>query len=126
MNIYQENILDHHRNPRNFGRLARPTHAVDHTNPLCGDALHLELLVENGAIIEIAFDGQGCAISLAAASIMTEQLKGQPVEVITGYSDQRMQDELGVPLSPARLKCGLLAVSALRKCLQASGRRPRD
>ena len=118
MNIYREHILDHYRNPRHYGKLAQPTVTVDETNPVCGDHLHIELSIEHQKIREIAFEGGGCAISLAAASVLAEELAGRPVQEVTKFTDAKMLSLLGVPLSPTRTKCGLLALSGLRAGLR--------
>lgn len=118
MDIYREHILDHYRQPRNYGKLAKPDLTADQTNPLCGDHLHFELAVSDGRVTEVKFTGGGCAISLAAASILTEMTDGRSVTAVSKLSDQDMLRELGVPLSPSRLKCGLLALTGVRKALK--------
>lgn len=118
MDIYREHILDHWKRPRNFGKLDDPNVVIDETNPLCGDALHFELKVEDGAIKAIAFQGEGCAISVAAASLLTEKAKRQSVKNVLSISNEMMLKELGISLSPTRLRCGLLAISGLRKGLK--------
>ena len=117
MNIYRENILDHHRNPRNYGRLKSPSVSVDETNPLCGDHLHFDLAIEGGTLNDIKFEGGGCAISLAGASMLTEEVKARALSAVEDMTDKDMLALLGVPLSPTRTKCGLLAISGLRKAL---------
>ena len=77
--LYQELILDHYRKARNRGALDAPTVAVDHNNPLCGDEIHLELLVRDGRVADIRHDGQGCSISQASASMMSEATGGRPL-----------------------------------------------
>ena len=114
--LYREHILDHYQNPRNQGSLSNPTVQVDEANPLCGDILHFDVQVTDGVIGDIKFSGHGCAISLAAASILTDEIKGKKVDELP--TDQEMQDLLGVELSPVRLKCGLLALSGVRKAVQ--------
>ena len=82
--FYQQNILDHSRNPRNSGRLEAATVSRDEVNPLCGDKLHFELLIENDTVADVRFTGRGCAISQAAASMLTEEIKGKSVEAVRG------------------------------------------
>ena len=113
--LYREHILDHYRHPRHHGRLANPTAKIDEANPLCGDTLHLEVVVRDGVLTDVAFEGQGCAISQAGASILSEAVTGRKVSEVP--SDREMLELLGVPLSPVRLKCGLLALAALRKAV---------
>ena len=75
--LYQSVILDHNKHPRNFGALDGATHKADGHNPLCGDKINLQLIVEDGVVTDVAFEGEGCAISTASASVMTETLKGR-------------------------------------------------
>lgn len=119
MDIYRENILDHYQHPRNFGLLAAAD--IEHTelNPFCGDEFTLRFRINNETIEEMKFDGHGCAISTAGASILTEKITGRSVAQVKAITDQDMLDELGVPLSPTRTKCGLLAVSGMRRALGA-------
>src|SRR5690349_11441879 len=78
--LYREIILDHYRSPRNKRRGAEGAIAVKHDNPLCGDELHLAVDIQNGAIADVAFDGKGCSISQASASMMTEAVQGKSVD----------------------------------------------
>lgn len=117
MNLYREHILDHWRNPRNHGRLPQADVTIDESNPHCGDTLHLELKVVDNRITAVAFEGEGCAISIAAASMLTEQLVGKPLAESEKITDRQMLDTLGVPVSPTRMTCALLALSGLRRGL---------
>ncbi|MBA3370387.1 MAG: iron-sulfur cluster assembly scaffold protein [Thermoleophilaceae bacterium] len=113
--LYRDYILDHYKNPRNFGELE--THDLewhDH-NPLCGDELGVHLVVdEEGKIAELRFHGQGCAISQAAASISSEELIGMRVDEIPELSADWVLDQLGIPVSPTRRKCALLSLKVMR------------
>ncbi|MFA9262346.1 MAG: Fe-S cluster assembly sulfur transfer protein SufU [Undibacterium sp.] len=117
MSLYQDQILDHYRNPRNFGSLENPTHRADTKNPTCGDSLHMDIAVQNGTISDVRFSGSGCAISQAGASLLTEYVKGKTVETARGLEPKNVLDLLGVTLSPGRLKCGLLSLETLKKTL---------
>jgi nitrogen fixation protein NifU and related proteins len=117
--FYRENILDHYRNPRNHGHLESPTTTAEGVNPLCGDELAVELVVEDGVVRDIRYNGRGCAISQAAASMLAEHLEGRPVAEARQFSADDMVRLLGIPLTPARLKCGLLAWRALQRALPA-------
>lgn len=117
MSIYQDIILDHYRSPRNFGKLQSPSKTIDVNNPLCGDKLHLEIKETEGKVTEISFSGEGCAISQASASMLTEQVKNKPIEALRTLDKQFILDSLGVALSPNRIKCALLSWEALRKIL---------
>lgn len=118
MNIYQENILDHYRNPRHYGTVPEPTFSIDEHNPLCGDQLHFEGRIEGRRLAELKFQGGGCAISMAAASILAERVQEKSLRELNTFSDADMLEALGVPLSPTRTKCGLLALSGVRKGLK--------
>lgn len=117
MTLYQDQILDHYRNPRNFGSLDKPTHVAEVKNPTCGDSLHMDIAVQNGTIADVRFSGSGCAISQASASLLTEYVKGKTVGAAVGLEPKDILELLGVPLSPGRLKCGLLSLETLKKSL---------
>jgi nitrogen fixation protein NifU and related proteins len=103
--FYRENILDHYKNPRNHGHIDHPSAVAEGVNPLCGDELAIELKVEDGIVTDVRYNGRGCAISQAAASMLSE----------IGKDD--VLDELGIPLSPIRLKCAMLSVGVLKVAL---------
>ena len=132
--LYQEVILDHNRRPRNFHALAGATHHAEGFNPLCGDRLQLFLKVAGGVITEVGFQGSGCAISKASASMMTDCVKGCPVadanvlferfhRMVTTPTDREVEDLgklsalAGVREFPARVKCASLAWHALKAAL---------
>ncbi len=122
MSIYQDLILDHYRNPRHFGSLKRATHRADAKNPTCGDSLHMDLIVHRNRIANICFSGSGCAISQASASLLTEYAHGKRVDELLTLTPERALGLLGVSLSPGRLKCGLLALEALKRSLESNTR----
>jgi nitrogen fixation NifU-like protein len=125
--FYRENILDHYKNPRNPGHLDNPTATADGVNPLCGDELSVELLVEDGVVKDIRYNGHGCAISQAAASMLSEVVKGRPVAELSGLGKDDVLEELGIPLMPIRLKCALLSVGVLKVALgEMPGEDPSD
>jgi nitrogen fixation protein NifU and related proteins len=115
--LYRENILDHYKNPRNSGHLDHPTVSAEGVNPLCGDELSVELLVEDGVVMDVRYNGRGCAISQAAASMISDAVKGRPVEEVERIGREDVLDELGIPLTPIRLKCALLSVGVLKVAL---------
>ncbi len=137
--LYQSVILDHNKRPRNFGELPGANRAADGHNPLCGDRLRVELRVEDGVVADVAFRGDGCAISRASASLMTEAVKGRPVAeaerlfglfhgLVTGQPANASGDGLGklavfsgVREFPIRVKCATLAWHTLRAALEGSG-----
>lgn len=112
--FYREFILDHYKNPRNFGRLDRADISHEEYNPLCGDLVGMDLQVRDGVIEDIRFHGRGCAISQASASLMTERLKGRSLDEARQITKEDVLDELGIEISPARLKCALLPLKVLK------------
>jgi nitrogen fixation protein NifU and related proteins len=119
--FYRENILDHYRNPRNHGHLDAPTASAEGVNPLCGDELRVELQIDDGVVRDVRFNGRGCAISQAAASMISDVVKGKTVDEVAALGREDVLEELGIPLTPIRLKCALLSVSVLKVAL---GRAP--
>lgn len=122
MDIYQEQILDHYRNRRNFGHLEKPSASLELANSLCGDAIGMEIEVtklETGRwkLEDIKFWGDGCAISQATASMLTEKVKGKSFLEIEKLKYADLQKMLGIELSPARVKCALLPLEVLQKLL---------
>jgi nitrogen fixation protein NifU and related proteins len=115
--FYRENILDHYKNPRNAGHLDHPTTTADGVNPLCGDELSVELEIEGDTVQDVRFNGRGCAISQAAASMISDVVKGKTVTEVRALGSEDVLEELGIPLSPIRLKCALLSVNVLRVAL---------
>lgn len=112
--IYREVILDHYRHPRNFGKLEKPDIRVKDANPLCGDVIELTLKVQDSRIEDVKFNGQGCAISQAAASMLTEAIKGKTVEEAKAFGKDDMLKALGIEVGPTRIKCALLALKTLK------------
>ena len=113
--FYRENILDHYRNPRNKGHLENPTHSHEEHNPLCGDVLHIDLHVNDEDVIqEVRFDGQGCAISQASASMLTEMIQGKTLEEAKTVEKEDILEALGIDIGPVRLKCALLSLKVFK------------
>lgn len=140
--LYQEVIIDHGRHPRNFGELAHASFHQEGFNPLCGDKIVLHVYEENGVVVDLKFEGTGCAISMASASLMTECLKGKSKEqiqeifqlfhrwVTEEVSGDELKDKLGklavlggVREFPARVKCATLAWHTLKAGLEGGHRR---
>jgi nitrogen fixation NifU-like protein len=117
--MYQEIILQHYRSPRNFGSLEGATLVGEESNPLCGDRIRLQLLVDPASktVRDVRFDGDGCAISMASASMLTEKVKGRTLEEVGGLTREDVLHLIGIPLSPVRIKCALTGFSALGRAL---------
>ena len=112
--IYREIILDHYQNPRNRGILDPNDYTYEDNNPLCGDEVRIDVRVKDGAVDDIAFSGQGCAISQASASILMELVDGRTLDEVKMIGKEELLEELGIELSPARLKCALLSLKVLK------------
>ncbi len=115
--FYRENILDHYKNPRNHGHIDHPSAVAEGVNPLCGDELAIELKVEDGIVTDVRYNGRGCAISQAAASMLSDAVKGRAVSELSQIGKDDVLDELGIPLTPIRLKCAMLSVGVLKVAL---------
>lgn len=113
--LYTETILDHYKYPRNAQALSDATVRVTEHNPLCGDTIQLDLIGSPKKITNIGFTGQGCAISQAGTSLLTETIKGMAPHAIVALSSTDMLALLGVPISPGRMKCALLGLGAAKK-----------
>lgn len=112
--FYREYIVDHYRNPRNYGTIEDADISHEEHNPVCGDRVHLDLTVEDNRIVDIRFSGDGCAISQAAASMLTEMVDGHTLEEARTISKEDVLEQLGIELGPVRLKCALLALKVLK------------
>jgi nitrogen fixation NifU-like protein len=116
--LYRDEILEHYRHPHNFGTLDEPDVSQEMANPLCGDRITLMLgIADDGTVEEVAFTGRGCAISQASASMLTDQIRGMPLAEIAKLDRQAVLENLGIEISPARLKCALLSLQTLRGAL---------
>lgn len=112
--LYREQILDHYRNPRNHGTLDPNDRSFEDTNPLCGDRIRMDVRLDGDRIAEIRFSGRGCAISQASASMLTEMVDGQDIQTVRALTKEELLEEIGIPISPARLKCALLPLKVLK------------
>ena len=112
--LYRDYILDHYKNPRNYGELPGATHTYHDHNPLCGDELTMALKVVNGRVEDVKFSGKGCAISQASASMLTEQVVGRSLEDLRAIGKEQILENLGIAISPARVKCALLSLKTLK------------
>jgi nitrogen fixation NifU-like protein len=119
--IYREIILDHSKHPRNKGILDPADYSYEDVNPLCGDEIRIDVRVKDDQIDEIAFSGRGCAVSQASASILTEMVEGMSLDEVKHLTKDDLLEEIGIPVSPARLKCALLGLKVLKAGIYGVG-----
>lgn len=112
--FYRDYILDHYRNPRNFGHLDRVDVQAEDLNPLCGDEIRMELALDDGTVRDVRFSGKGCAISQAAASMLTERVKGMRLDDVAKLSKDAVLEDVGIGISPTRMKCAMLGLRVLK------------
>jgi nitrogen fixation NifU-like protein len=116
--LYRDEILEHYRNPHNFGTLEQPTTVKEGANPLCGDRITLMLGIdEAGNVQDVAFTGRGCAISQASASMLTDEIKGKSLSEIAQMGRTEVLENLGIEISPARMKCAMLSLETLKSAV---------
>jgi len=112
--IYREIILEHYQHPKNRGTLDPNDFSYEDTNPLCGDEVRIDVRVNGDRISDIKFSGRGCAVSQASASILTEMVEGKTLDEVKAIGKDDLLDEIGIPVSPARIKCALLGLKVLK------------
>jgi nitrogen fixation protein NifU and related proteins len=112
--FYRDYILDHYRNPRNFGSLERVDVEAEDLNPLCGDQIRMQLKLDDGVVSDVRFSGRGCAISQASASMLTERVKGMKLAEIAKLSKDVVLEDVGIGISPTRMKCAMLGLRVLK------------
>ena len=117
--LYSDILLDHFRHPRNYGDLTAPDISYENLNPLCGDRIRIQVRLNDSIVEEARFKGDGCAISLAAASLLTELIRGVRIDELSNVSDDRLLTALESDIKPARIACALLPLEALRAGLKA-------
>jgi nitrogen fixation NifU-like protein len=115
--LYREVILDHYKNPRGKGALANPDAEAEGQNPLCGDEVAISVALDGETIEDVRFQGRGCAISQAATSMLTELVKGRTIAEVAEMPKDELLGEVGIPLTPVRLKCALLGLGVLKVAL---------
>jgi nitrogen fixation protein NifU and related proteins len=120
--LYREQILDHYKNPRSHGALEAADARAEGMNPLCGDEVAISVAFgEDGDTIrDVAFEGRGCAISQAATSMLMEMVKGRKASEVASMPKDDLLDEIGIPLTPIRLKCAILGLGVLKVALHKS------
>ena len=115
--MYQENILDHYKKPHNFGKIDSPTVHHREYNPLCGDEIELFLIIKDNKVVDVKFHGQGCAISQAAISMLTDKIKNITINELKQITKDEILEMVGVPLSPVRIKCALLGWDTMKNSI---------
>lgn len=116
MDPYQEQILEHYKDPLNFGLLENATYTRKEHNPTCGDSFTFSLHINEAGVVDaVGFDGVGCAVSTAAASLLSEEIKGKSLQTVLELQPQVVLDLLGIELGPTRLKCALLPLQAITR-----------
>ncbi|MBI1919128.1 iron-sulfur cluster assembly scaffold protein [Candidatus Microgenomates bacterium] len=117
VNLYREEILEHYQEPHNFGKLEKADSHSRQSNPLCGDDIEMFVKFKNGVIGNVRFEGRGCAICMAGASMLTEYALGKSKAQLTKFSENDMLKMLGIKVSETRRKCAMLALAVLKDCL---------
>ena len=115
--LYREIILDHYKNPRGHGVIEDADAQAEGQNPLCGDEVSIFVSFDGDKIDDVKFSGRGCAISQAATSMLMEMVKGRTAADVAGMSKDALLEEVGIPLTPVRLKCALLGLGVLKVAL---------
>ncbi len=115
--LYREEIMEHYSSPRNFGKMINADASYHDYNPVCGDDVEMQLKIEKGKVKGAMFNGKGCAISRAAASMLTEEIKGKSLQQIKKMTNENMLHLLKINPGPVRIKCALLGLKALQKGL---------
>ncbi|MCL4329489.1 MAG: iron-sulfur cluster assembly scaffold protein [Candidatus Thermoplasmatota archaeon] len=118
--ISVEAILDHYRNPHNYGKLESSNASFTEFNPICGDTVHIQLSIADGTIQDARFVGRGCSVSQASASMLTDLLKGKKVEFLESMTEPEFLGILGIKVGPAREKCALLSLTAAKKAVKGA------
>ena len=113
--MYREQIIDLYENPLNYGELEPADFSYEEDNPLCGDVVRIAVRLDvEGRVADVRWQGHGCAISQASASLLTEEIRGLTVEEVRAFPKERLLELIGVPLSMARVKCALLSLKVLK------------
>lgn len=113
--LYQKVLMEHFKNPKNKKTLENPDFSTGHDNPSCGDKISMTGKIENGVLVDIGFDGSGCVVSMAAASMLTDLCKGKSLDEILSLTKEDILKMIGLQLGPNRLHCALLSLETLHK-----------
>jgi nitrogen fixation NifU-like protein len=119
MDIYREELIDHYHNPRNYGAMIDANVTIELENISCGDRIQMWVKIENGLIKEISFEGEGCAVAIASASILSDYAKGKTTKELIGLKLEDFLKMLKVELTISRIKCASLSIETLKKALNS-------
>jgi len=112
--LYRELILDHYQHPHNHGEIENPDITYEDSNPLCGDKIRIDIKLKDNVVTDVKFNGKGCAVSQASASMLTDELIGKSLDEIKKLDKQFILDLMGIPLGPTRIKCALLPLKVIK------------
>jgi nitrogen fixation NifU-like protein len=112
--LYRELILDHYQHPHNHGEIENADITYEDSNPLCGDKIRIDIKLKDNVVQDVKFNGKGCAVSQASASMLTDELIGKSLDDIKKLDKQFILDLLGIPLGPTRIKCALLPLKVIK------------
>ncbi len=118
MDLYREELMEYYKNPANRGTMESPTIEVAGDNPMCGDELHLQLLIKDGVIEDFKYDGEACAVSIVAASITSEEIIGKTIDEAKKFDKEVLLDLIGANLTTSRVKCATLILEALDESIK--------
>jgi len=116
--LYKENILDHYKHPHNKGTLKEHTFKHNELNPTCGDEITLYMNIKNNKVESVSFEGHGCAISQASASLLTDEIKGKTLDQLKKLTKEDVYKLLGIPISVTRIRCALLSLRTIQEGLK--------
>lgn len=117
MDLYRKKVLEHYKNPKNFGQIKTGAKSSHGENPSCGDSISIDVVINNNKISDIKFSGEGCAISIATASMLTEKVKDLDITEIADINLGDIEEMLGIKVTPARERCAMLPLTVLKKII---------
>ncbi len=119
--LYRELILDHYQHPHNHGEIPSADISYEDSNPLCGDKIRIDIKLKNNIVEDVKFNGKGCAISQASASMLTDEILGKSLDEVKKLDKKFILEMLGIPLGPSRIKCALLPLKVIKAGVYGMG-----
>ncbi|MBU2615634.1 MAG: iron-sulfur cluster assembly scaffold protein [Nanoarchaeota archaeon] len=116
--MYKDHVLELYKSPRNLGTLKKPTYEHTEQNSICGDEITIQLLIKGGKVQDAKFSGSGCVISIVSSSMLMDKLKGMPLKEINKLTKKDLLDLLKIKVTPARIKCALLSLKAMKNAIK--------